>query len=70
MTTTGIGHLTMTKNQIKQEVAQEISEAIIRFRDGFGIVISAASRGMLTLFLIVVYHTTFILLTAVAERIF
>jgi ribonucleotide reductase beta subunit family protein with ferritin-like domain len=48
MTTTGIGHLTMTKNQIKQEVAQEISEAIIRFRDGFGIVISAASRGMLT----------------------
>ncbi len=38
----------MTKNQIKQEVAQEISEAIIRFRDGFGIVISAASRGMLT----------------------
>jgi len=48
MTITGIGHLTMTKNQIKQEVAQEISEAIIRFRDGFGIVISAASRGMLT----------------------
>ena len=38
----------MTKNQIKQEVAQEISEAIIRFRDGFGIVISVASRGMLT----------------------
>jgi len=38
----------MTKNQIKQEVAQEIAEAIIRFRDGFGIVISASSHGMLT----------------------
>jgi len=48
MTTTGTGHSTMTKNQIKQEVAQEIAEAIIRFRDGFGIVISASSHGMLT----------------------
>ena len=38
----------MTKNQIRQEAAQEISEAIIRLRDGFGLVIPDSAFGVLT----------------------
>lgn len=38
----------MTKNQIKQEAAQEISQAIIRLRDGFGLAIPASAFAVLT----------------------
>ena len=38
----------MTKNQIKQEAAQEIADSIVRYRESFGAVISAAAHEMLT----------------------